>query len=112
MPLETVNESEKSTNDDTRQTQRHVKRTLLAAVDKLASVDTLGGEESLLLQAEAVGVAEHDRGQRGTTARVVDDCETNGGMSCLFGFLCLSSLNRASQTSFNQNSLSRTTPLM
>mmetsp|Transcript_25117 Transcript_25117/g.24868 ORF Transcript_25117/g.24868 Transcript_25117/m.24868 type:complete len:216 (+) Transcript_25117:256-903(+) len=46
---------------------------LLAAVDKLAGVETLGGDEGLLPQLVAVAVVEDDAGQGGTTAGVVDD---------------------------------------
>lgn len=48
-------------------------RTLLAAVDELAGVDALGNDKELALQAVAVGIAENDAGQGGTTTRVVDD---------------------------------------
>lgn len=46
---------------------------LLAAVDVLASVQALGGNEQLLVLLVADGVAELHLGQRGTTSRVVDD---------------------------------------
>jgi len=46
---------------------------LLAAVDERASVETLGGDESLGYAAVFVRVLELDEGERCTTARVVDD---------------------------------------
>lgn len=46
---------------------------LLPAVDELAGVHTLGGDEELLLVLVAEGVAEGDAGKRGTPARIVDD---------------------------------------
>lgn len=45
-------------------------------------MDALGGNEQLLLQAVAVRVTEVDAGQRGTTARVVDDVLHNTLSSC------------------------------
>lgn len=45
----------------------------LAAVDKLTSVHTLGGDEELALLLIPEGVAEGDLGKRSTTTRVVDD---------------------------------------
>jgi len=46
---------------------------LLSAVDELAAVDTLGGDEGLGPELVAVGVAEHDTGEGRTTAGIVDD---------------------------------------
>merc|ERR1712244_176322 len=46
---------------------------LLAAVDELAGVHALGGDEQLLPGLVPVGVAEVDDGQGGATAGVVDD---------------------------------------
>lgn len=46
---------------------------LLAAVNEGTSVETLGGDESLLAELVAVGVAEDDAGKRSTTASIVDD---------------------------------------
>ena len=46
---------------------------LLPAVDELASVHTLGGDEELLLVLESEGVAEGDAGEGSTAAGVVDD---------------------------------------
>ena len=47
--------------------------TFLSAVDILASVETLGGDHELLLQAVLVAVAESDHGERSASTRVVDD---------------------------------------
>ena len=47
--------------------------TFLSAVDVLTGVEALGSDHELLLQTVLVTVAEVNDGQRGTTARVVDD---------------------------------------
>lgn len=46
---------------------------LLPAVNELAGVHALGGDEELLLVLEAEGVAEGDACERRATPRVVDD---------------------------------------
>ena len=46
---------------------------LLPAVDELAGVHALGGDEELVLLLVSEGVAEADSGKRGTATRVVDD---------------------------------------
>ena len=46
---------------------------LLAAVDELAGVETLGGDEELVLLLVAERVAEGDLSERRATARIVDD---------------------------------------
>lgn len=46
---------------------------VLAGVDELTSVHALVGNEGLGVKLVAVGVAEGDFGERGTTAGVVDD---------------------------------------
>jgi len=46
---------------------------VLAGVDELARVDTLGGNEGLSLELVAVGVTEDHAGEGGTTSGIVDD---------------------------------------
>ena len=50
---------------------------LLATIDKLASVGSLCRNESLLFQAEAVGVTEDDSGEGSATPRVVNNWKKN-----------------------------------
>ncbi len=52
-------------------------RTFLAAVDELAGVDALGGDERLQLLLVAVRVAEHDLRQGSPAPGVVDDVLQN-----------------------------------
>lgn len=47
--------------------------TLLAGVHELAGVQTLDGDEQLLLESVAVGVAEGNASERSASAGVVDD---------------------------------------
>lgn len=51
---------------------------LAAAVHELAGVHALGGDEQLLADLVAVGVAEVDDGQRSATAGIVDDVLKHG----------------------------------
>lgn len=46
---------------------------LLTTVDELAGINTLGGNEELLLVLESEGVAEGDASERSAAAGVVDD---------------------------------------
>lgn len=50
-----------------------VQRRLLTGVDELAGVDTFVGNEGFFSQLVTVSVSEHDLGQGGASARVVDD---------------------------------------
>lgn len=51
----------------------NLQSSLSATIDELASVHSFGGKEKLLPVLEPIRVAEHDRGQRSSTTRVVND---------------------------------------
>ena len=51
---------------------------LLATVDEGTGMEALGGDESLLAELVPVGVAEHDMGERSTTAKMVQFSQNFG----------------------------------
>jgi hypothetical protein len=61
---------------------------LLAAVNELASVHTLGAYQQLVVSLVSVGVSELDLGNRSSTTRIVNDIlDDTANVSVLFGIV-------------------------